>query len=179
MKNFTTKKLTYVALFTALTFVANYLQVPIVTPLGNTRFHLGNVLCLLSGIILGPIYGGLAGGLGPTLFDLFDPIYFTSAPITFVNKFIMSFLAGFVFRKKTGRNEKLRLIIASALGQLAYIILYLGKTFIKNYYILDLTRQATMVEIWQKAGVSFTNGVISVIFATILAIPLLKVVKFE
>jgi len=70
MKNLTTKKLTYVALFAALTFVSNYLQIPMVTPFGNTRFHLGNVFCLLSGIILGPLYGGLAAGLGPALFDL-------------------------------------------------------------------------------------------------------------
>lgn len=179
MKNLTTKKLTYVGLFAALTFVSNYLQIPIVTPLGNTRFHLGNVLCLLSGIALGPLYGGLAAGIGPTLFDLFDPIYFTSAPTTFINKFAMAAVAGYIFNKKANRESKANIILASVLGQLTYIVLYLGKTFIKNYYILDLTRQASLVEVAQKAGVSSINGVISVIFASIIAIPLLKAVKFE
>lgn len=179
MKNLTTKKLTYVGLFAALTFVSNYLQIPIVTPLGNTRFHLGNVLCLLSGIVLGPLYGGLAAGIGPTLFDLFDPIYFTSAPTTFINKFAMAAVAGYIFNKKANRESKANIILASVLGQLTYIVLYLGKTFIKNYYILDLTRQASLVEVAQKAGVSSINGVISVIFASIIAIPLLKAVKFE
>ena len=178
MKNLTTKKLTYVGLFTALAFLSNYLQIPIVTPLGNTRFHLGNVFCLLAGIILGPLYGGLAGGLGAALFDLFDPVYFTSAPSTFINKFIMAAIAGYIFHKKSGENSKFRIAISAACGQLAYIFLYLSKTYIENYF-LGLTREATMVEIVQKAGVSLTNGVISIIFATILAIPLLKAVKFE
>ncbi|WP_296140888.1 ECF transporter S component [uncultured Anaerococcus sp.] len=179
MKNLTTKKLTYVGLFAALTFVSNYLQIPFVTPFGNTRFHLGNVFCLLSGIILGPLYGGLAAGIGPTLFDLFDPVYFTSAPTTFINKFAMAAVAGYIFNKGFDRENKTRLILASILGQLTYIILYLGKTFIKNYYILNLTFEASMVELAQKAGVSLLNGLISVIFASIIAIPLLKAVKFE
>ncbi|WP_273360388.1 ECF transporter S component [Anaerococcus octavius] len=179
MKNLTTKKLTYVALFAALTFVSNYLQIPMVTPFGNTRFHLGNVFCLLSGIILGPLYGGLAAGLGPALFDIFDPIYFTSAPTTFINKFAMAAVAGYFFYKKIDRENKARIVIASILGQLTYIILYLVKTFIEDYYVLNLTKVATMTEITQKASVSLVNGIISVIFASILAIPLLKAVKFE
>lgn len=179
MKKLTTKKLAYIGLFTALVYVSNYLQIPFVTPFGNTRFHLGNVLCLLSGLILGPGFGGLAAGLGSALFDLFDPVYITSAPTTFINKFLLAAVAGWVFYKKDGEIQKSRILLGSILGQLTYIILYLGKTFIKNYYILGLTRQATMVEIAQKAGVSFTNGVISVIFASILAIPLLKAIKFE
>lgn len=179
MKKLTTKKLTYVGLFAALTFVSNYLQIPLVTPFGNTRFHLGNVFCLLSGIILGPLYGGLAAGIGPTLFDLFDPVYFTSAPTTFINKFAMAAIAGLVFNKRANRESKANIVLASILGQLTYIVLYLAKTFIKNYYILNLTYEASMVELVQKAGVSFTNGIISVIFASIIAIPLLKAVKFE
>lgn len=179
MKKLTTKKLTYIGLFAALTFVSNYLQIPLVTPFGNTRFHLGNVFCLLAGILLGPIYGGLAAGIGPTLFDLFDPVYFTSAPTTFINKFAMAAVAGYIFNKKDNKDSKFGLILAAALGQLSYIILYLAKTFIKNYYILDLTKEASMVELVQKASVSLTNGVISVIFASIIAIPLLKTIKFE
>lgn len=181
MKNLTTKKLAYIGLFTALVFVSNYLQIPFVTPFGNTRFHLGNVFCLLSGLILGPGFGGLAAGLGSALFDLFDPIYFTSAPTTFLNKFLLAAVAGWFFYKKDKEVEtkKSRIVLASILGQLTYIILYLGKSYIKNVYILGLTRQASMVEIVQKAGVSFTNGVISVIFASILTIPLLKAIKFE
>ena len=79
----TTKKMVYVALFTALVYIfSRFFQIPVLTPFGQTRFHLGNVFCLLAGILLGPGLGGLAAGLGSALFDLFDPVYFTSAPIT-------------------------------------------------------------------------------------------------
>lgn len=181
MKNLTTKKLAYIGLFTALVFVSNYLQIPFVTPFGNTRFHLGNVFCLLSGLILGPGFGGLAAGLGSALFDLFDPVYITSAPTTFLNKFLLAAVAGWFFYKKekVGEGKKSRIVLASILGQLTYIILYLGKTYIKNVYVLGLSHQASMIELAQKAGVSLTNGVISVIFASILTIPLLKAIKFE
>ena len=45
--------------------------------------------------------------------------------------------------------------------------------------VLGLTMEATMAEVIQKGSVSMVNAVISVIVATILAIPLLKAVKFE
>ncbi|WP_394268710.1 ECF transporter S component [Anaerococcus nagyae] len=179
MKNLTTKRLAYIGLFAALAYLSNYLQIPVVTPFGNTRFHLGNVFCLLSGIILGPLYGGLAAGIGTSMFDLFDPVYFTSAPTTFINKFAMAAVAGLILYKKKDDTSKSRIILSSILGQITYIILYLLKTFIKDYFILDLSGPATWVEVVQKGGVSLTNGLISVIFASILSIPLLKAVKFE
>ena len=91
----------------------------------------------------------------------------------------MAAVAGYFFYKKIDRENKARIVIASILGQLTYIILYLVKTFIEDYYVLNLTKVATMTEITQKASVSLVNGIISVIFASILAIPLLKAVKFE
>lgn len=180
MKKLTTKKLTYIALFMALVYIfSRFFQIPYTTPFGNTRFHLGNVFCLLAGLILGPVHGGLAAGLGSALFDLFDPIYFTSAPTTFINKFAMAWVAGWFFYKKGKGSEKSRILLSSILGQVTYIILYLAKSFISNYFILKLSFEASMVEIVQKAGVSTINGIISVIIVSILAIPLLKNISFE
>lgn len=83
MKRLTTQKMVFMALFTALVYIfSRFFQIPIVTPLGQTRFHLGNVFCILSGLLMGPVFGGVAAGVGSALFDLFDPVYFTSAPIT-------------------------------------------------------------------------------------------------
>lgn len=180
MKKLTTQKLVYMALFTALVYIfSRFFQIPIVTPLGQTRFHLGNVFCLLSGLLMGPIYGGISAGLGSALFDLFDPVYFTSAPITFITKFAMAFVAGILYKKRKDLVDTPKLLIASILGQLTYVILYLGKTFIKNKVVLGLTMEATMAEVIQKGSVSMVNAVISIIVATIVAIPLLKAVKFE
>lgn len=180
MKKLTTQKLVYMGLFTALVYIfSRFFQIPIVTPLGQTRFHLGNVFCLLAGLLLGPVNGGLAAGVGSALFDLFDPVYFTSAPVTFITKFAMAFVAGMIYKKRKELVDKPKIIVGSILGQITYVVLYLGKTFIKNKFILGLTLEATMAEVIQKAGVSLTNAVISIIIASILAIPLLKAVKFD
>ncbi|MDD6919161.1 MAG: ECF transporter S component [Peptoniphilaceae bacterium] len=179
-KNLTTKKLIYVALFTALVYIfSRFFQIPVVTPFGQTRFHLGNVFCLLAGILMGPGFGGLAAGLGSALFDLFDPVYFTSAPITFVTKFALAFVAGAIYRKRNELVDKKRLVIAAILGQLTYVFLYLLKTYITNKFVMGFTNEAVMAEIIPKAGVSLFNALISVIIAFILAMPLLKSVKFE
>ena len=179
MKNLTTKKLTYLALFSALVYIATrFFQIQIPTPFGNTMFHLGNVFCVLAGLILGPVYGGLAAGIGSGLYDLFDPIYFASTPTTFITKFAMGFVAGKVYEKYRSFDKKHILISATA-GQLTYTALYLLKTFIKSYFVLGLTMEASMGELAIKSGVSLTNAVISIIFATLLAIPLLKNIKID
>ena len=179
-KNLTTKKLVYVALFTALVYIfSRFFQIPVVTPFGQTRFHLGNVFCLLAGILMGPGFGGLAAGLGSALFDLFDPVYFTSAPITFVTKFALAFVAGAIYRKRRELVDKKRLACAAILGQLTYVFLYLLKTYITNKFVMGFTNEAVMAELIPKAGVSLFNALISVIIAFILAMPLLKSVKFE
>ena len=179
MKNLTTKKLTFIALFTALVYIfTRFFQVQIPTPFGNTMFHLGNVFCVLAGILLGPVYGGLAGGLGSALYDLFDPIYFVSAPTTFIFKFLMCFVAGKVFEKNKVIENK-HIIKAAICGQLTYTILYLLKNFIRNLFILNLTMEATLSEMAIKGGVSLTNAVISIIVSSVLALSLLKRFDFE
>lgn len=179
MKNLTTKKLTYLALFSALVYIATrFFQIQIPTPFGNTMFHLGNVFCVLAGLILGPIYGGLAAGIGSGLYDLFDPIYFTSTPITFITKFAMAYVAGKVYYKNRNYDKK-HIAISAIAGQLTYTFLYLLKTFITNYFILGFTMEATLGELSIKAGVSLTNAVISIIFSSLLAIPLLKNIKLD
>ena len=180
MKKISTKKLTFTALFAALIFVSSaFLQIPIPTPMGITRFHLGNTFCLIAGFLLGPGLGGLASGLGSVIFDLTNPLYFSSAPITFITKFMMGYVAGLVLGKKRETINSYKLVKAGALGQITYIVLYLGKTFIQNYFLMKLSLSATMVEIIQKGGVSLTNGIISVIIATILTLALKERVKVD
>lgn len=180
MKKLTTKKLVYIALFTALVYIfSRFFQIPVATPFGQTRFHLGNVFCLLAGLLLGPGYGGLAAGLGSALFDLFDPVYFTSAPITFVTKFALAFVTGLIYRKRKSLIDKKRLILASVCGQLTYVVLYLLKSFVTNKFVMGFTMEAVMAELIPKAGVSLFNALISVIIAVLLAGPVLKAVKFE
>ena len=63
------KKLVLSALMAALTCITT-MVIPIPTPSGGYA-HPGDGFVLLSGAILGPIYGGLAAGIGSLLADLF------------------------------------------------------------------------------------------------------------
>ena len=55
-------------------------MIPISTGIDNTRIHLGNVLCLLSGL-LWRLAGRMAAGLGSAIFDLTNPLYIASHPL--------------------------------------------------------------------------------------------------
>ena len=51
-----------VGVMAAAVYVASaFLQIPIPTVIDNMRLHMGNVICLLSGLLLGPVQGVLVG----------------------------------------------------------------------------------------------------------------------
>ena len=39
-------------------------------PLGQSKVHFANSMCLLSGLLLGPVWGGMAAGLGSAIYDM-------------------------------------------------------------------------------------------------------------
>ena len=122
MKN--TKKLVIAALFTALSCIGTMIHIPAV--LGY--IHLGDALVLLSGILLGPIYGGLAAGLGSALADLING-YAIFVPGTFVIKALCAIICGFIFHRfKPTDGAKTRLylilVIAGVLGELNMLLGY-------------------------------------------------------
>ena len=101
MKNNKIYKITVTGLMAALCYVSfTYIQIPIPVPGGdNVALHIGNAFCVLAALLLGGVYGGLAGSLGMTIADLLDPRYITSAPKTFILKFLIGLIAGFVAHK--------------------------------------------------------------------------------
>ncbi len=95
MKKITIREIARIGIMAAAVYVASaFLQVPIPTAIDNTRLHMGNVMCLLSGMLLGPLQGGLAAGIGSMFFDLTNPAYIASAPFTFIFKFVMAWICG-------------------------------------------------------------------------------------
>ena len=71
-ERFSVRQLAAVGLLSALVFVFSWVQIPI----GDVaRIHLGNVFCALSGLLFGPLVGGLASGFGSMLFDFTNPAY--------------------------------------------------------------------------------------------------------
>lgn len=168
----TIKQMTLVGLMAAMVYVASaFLQFPIPTVIGNTRLHMGNVMCLLSGLLLGPVMGGLSAGIGSMFFDLTNPAYISSAPFTFVFKFLMAWVCGILYNRWKGKkNTILYSIVSAAAGSFTYVILYLSKNFIESRFFLLLPFEAVVLSVVQKGIVSIVNGIIAVVVAVPLSI---------
>lgn len=173
MKKITVKQCAFVGVMAALVYAASaYLQIPIPTAIGSTRLHMGNVMCLLSGLLLGPVSGGLAAGIGSMFFDLLNPAYIASAPFTFAFKFLMAWVCGMI-AKGADKKALLRCIVAAVVGAVTYVVLYLSKSFLEDYFVLGLPIEAVMLTVAQKGLVSTINGII----AAAVSVPLYLTLK--
>lgn len=165
-------KIVCTGLMAALVFAASQISFTLPAIAGTpTRIHLGNTMCLLAGLLFGGVSGGLSAGIGSMCYDFTNPLYIPSAPITFITKFMMGFVCGLVARKNTRSFP--RSIVAAVLGQLTYIVLYLGKAFIENMLVGNAL-ETTLVVIGQKAVASGVNAVIAVAVAVPLSFAIRK-----
>lgn len=167
MKKISVKQVCFIGIMAALVYVTSaYLQIPIPTAIGSTRLHMGNVMCLLSGLLLGPAQGGLAAGIGSMFFDLTNPAYIASAPFTLLFKFLMAFFCGCI--SKAGKDKLWAMIAGAIVGAVSYVCLYLGKSFIEDFFVLGLPLEGVMLSIGTKAITSTVNGII----AAVVSVPL-------
>ena len=177
-RTFSTRKLAYLGLMTALVFASNYAR--IVMPIqigGTTAFTLANIVCCLSGLMLGPV-GGLASGLGSALYDLTNPLYAAECWITFLTKGAMGLVAGvaaFKLFKKEGDNCYAKYLVSGVLGCVAYYILYFFKTFlIAGLFAEEGSAALGLAAIVGKIPASVFNAAVAIIVAPPLAIALEK-----
>lgn len=160
-----------VALMAALTFVFTYVQFQIPTPIGKTRLHLGNVMCILAAFLFGPLKGGLSAGLGSAMFDFFDPEYLPESWITFINKFMMALVAGLIYRGGKDKSKPpsfLRSVVAAVSGAMTYVVLYIAKQIVKDYLLLGVEWGTVWAGLIIKIPVSIANGVMAAIFSVLL-----------
>ena len=112
-------------------------------PLGQSKVHFANSMCLLSGLLLGPVWGGTAAGLGSAIYDVLLGGYsFFDALITFVSKFAMAWVTGILYRtwvlkkeEKSWKENLLPLAVSCVLGALTYVALYMLKTWLFKMYV--------------------------------------------
>ena len=172
-KTMSTKKIVWIGLMAALVFIGTFLRIKI--PIGgdSTMLHLGNVFCLLSGLLLGGIPGGLAAGIGSAIFDLSSE-YASEFWITLINKFAMGWMAGWlcwnVFpRLKTFKPGSLfRPTLSVIAGSLTYTVLYVVKSIITSRFVSGLPWEAVWPVVGVKLAVSLTNGMIAVVVSLVL-----------
>ena len=163
---FTVKDLAMIGVMAAIVFVGNQLQLPkIPTPLGPTRIHLGNVMCILGGLLFGAVPGGLAAGIGGAIYDLMDPFYAKEFWITFILKFAMGYIAGLL---ASGKKTKLKVIVAAVIGAVSYVVLYLGKTFIAQYLIMGNPWETVAGVLITKGTASLINALLAMVVSVIL-----------
>ena len=167
------KKLILAALFAALSCVAT-MSIRIPTPGTSGYIHPGDAIVILSGVILGPVWGFLAGGIGSALSDLIGG-YFIYVPITFVIKGLVALAAGLLYQK-VGKNQKSR-YIAVILGGVADIILVAGGYFVCEFFIYGAGAAASIpANIIQGVGGLIISAVL---YPVLIAIPDVRQAAYE
>ena len=167
-----TRKLVLGALMAALVFVGSWVRITLpIAIAGTTAFHLGTIMCALSGILLGPVGGGLASAVGSALFDMTDPIYISECWITFLTKGLYGLVAGLVAWSGHRRGESLaRNEAATVAAAAAYAVIYLGKSFFYNGLLVEgLSVQAAALTLAAKLPATIFNAVVAVVCAPLLA----------
>ena len=112
-----TRTLVMTGVFAALGCAAT-MAVQIPTPTGG-YVNLGDTVVILGGYLLGPVFGALAGGLGPAMADLLSG-YAVYVPATLVIKAVMGVLAGCLYRLFAGRGMALCAAAAEAVMVAGY-----------------------------------------------------------
>ena len=96
-------------------------------PTVYNRIHIGNAVCVLCGLILGPAYGFFAAGVGNAIFDIIGG-YGMEFVITFINKGAIALVTGLIAYKAAGKEtlegrDHARVIVGSILGALTGAII--------------------------------------------------------
>lgn len=114
------RNLVTAALFSAIICVATFV-VKIPSPATNGYFNLGDCFVILSGLLLSPVYGALAAGIGSALADVLSG-YAQYAPATFVIKALMA-LSVYMIMKVIPKSKKTLAVICSGIAAEAIMVL--------------------------------------------------------
>lgn len=117
----------FVGVLAAMVYVVTLFRFPLL----GSKVHFANAVCLLAGMLLGPVPGGMAAGLGSALFDAFTGYDIVNVLITFVSKFAMGWVCGLLMHSEGKRKHKFdRTVLAAIAGALTYVALYMLKSAI-------------------------------------------------
>ncbi|MBO5473701.1 MAG: ECF transporter S component [Lachnospiraceae bacterium] len=184
MKNQNLQKIVFTGVLAALSYVVfTFLQIKITLPGGDaTSIHLGNAVCVLGALLLGGVWGGLGGAIGMTIGDLLDPVYVVYAPKTFLLKFCIGLITGFIAHKlghittETDHKKVLKWTIAAAIGGLLFNVIF--DPLVGYFYkLLILGKPAAELTLaWNIASTSI-NAVTSTIVSCVVYMALRPALK--
>lgn len=174
-----TRKIVLTALLAALTVAGSAIRVTLPIDIaGTTSFHLGNIMCALSGLLLGPWFGGLAAALGSAIYDCLNPLYIAESWITFLTKGAYGVAVGLVAYTGSRDWGMVKAVIATAAGAVTYAVLYLAKSYFYSGLLMKgLTPEAAWLTVIAKLPATTFNAVVAIIFAPILGIAIRKALE--
>ena len=183
-KGIDVKVMAQAALCAALCYVgAAFIKIDIPVGTEKTMFHLGNTFCVLAALLIGGLWGGLAGAVGMTISDLTTG-YVTSAPKTFLLKLCIGLVVGFVAHKlfklskeHTAKYVTVATIVSSAAGMLFNVFADPIVGYFYKSYILGVPQDLSKALAKIGALTTSVNAVIAVIVASIVYIALRPVMK--
>ncbi len=147
-------------------------------PLLGSKVHFANAVCLLSGMLIGPVWGGCAAGIGSALYDAFAGYDLINVLITLVSKFAMAWVCGALMDKLSRENHRIdRTLIASVAGALTYVALYMLKTYVYNRFVYGYPLDAVGVTMMSKLIPSLINAGAAVVAAPIFFHAVLPALK--
>ena len=172
-RSFSVLNITFMAMMAAMVYVVTLFRFPLL----GSKVHFANAVCLLSGLLLGPVWGGAAAGLGSALYDVMLGGYdFINALITFVSKFAMAWVTGILFRQWVLKREKQngpvknylpQLVTVCVLGALTYVALYMLKTWLFKLYVEPVPVDTIPTVLAAKLIPSLINAAFAVVTAPI------------
>ena len=169
-----TRTIILAALMAALTSVGTMI-IKVPTPTMG-YIHPGDGFVLLSGLLLGPIWGGLAAGIGSALSDLIGG-YFVYVPATFIIKALTAITGFVIFKALTkilsAKTDLPALILSGIAGEAVMVLGY----FLFEIFMLAIVNQTSISAgvIASIAGIvpNIIQGIFGVIISSVLY-PLLK-----
>ena len=155
-----TRALVMTGLFAALGCVATMvLQVP--SPTGG-YMNLGDTVVILGAYLLGPVYGAIAGGVGPALADLLSG-YGVYVPATLVIKALMGLTAALLYRA-LGKKSWAPVVC----GVAAEAIMVVG------YWLFDGILMGSLAGSAAGLPSNFVQAAFGLVVSTLLALALRK-----
>lgn len=161
--------LSFMGVMIAIIYVVTMFRFPLL----GSKVHFANSMCLLSGMLFGPTLGALAAGLGSGVYDLFNGYTFVDALITFACKAAMAYVcAKIVWSEKKHGENFVRNCVASVLGALTYVALYMLKTFIFQAFVYGFP----MSTVWATMLSKFIPSIINAGFAMVVTPILMRAI---
>lgn len=127
-----TKKIVFTGIFIALVFLTTWMvKFPI--SIGWGYIHFGDLSVMLGGMLLGPVYGAIAGAFGSALAD-YAGGYAHYMIGTFLVKGLLAYGVGIAYKNLKGENREMPQVARTIYHTIVAIIVVVG-----GYFLVDLT----------------------------------------